>query len=390
MPLFTRKLLVAVSSVFLITAVFFSPAFALVARKGDTILVPASEVVKEDLYIAGDTAIIEGTVEGDLWSACRSLTLHGSVKGSIFAVGGDITLAGNVENGVKVIGGNLSVAERIGRDLFVLGNKVSIDKSAAIGGDFFVGAGDVLIDGPVGGTMRGAARTAIMGGFVGEDAFLYIKYLTLSDGAHISGDLTYTSVEEALVRPGARIDGTTTHHVPEYRKRIRKIFPFIILAGVAGKIFQFLTTVLVGLVFILAAARPVLLLSEGIRKRPGASAGWGAIILFGVPIGVALALGTVVGIGLGMVAASAYFIALLLGYVAISLTIGRLILGQSAQIKNKGAIFGSFVLGLFIITLLRFVPVFGYFVWFAASLFGLGSIVTAMIIKGEESKKKIH
>ena len=388
MPVFARKLLVAVFSVFLMTVAFLSPAFALVARKGDMILVPASEVVKEDLYITGDTAIIEGTVEGDLWSACRSLTLHGSVKGSIFAVGGDITLAGNVENGVKVIGGTLTVAERIGRDLFVLGNKVSIDKSAGIGGDFFVGAGDVLIDGPVDGTLRGGARTAIIGGVVGGDAFLYIKYLTLSDGAHISGDLTYTSVEDALVRPGARIDGTTTHHVPEYRKRAREIFSFIILAGVAGKIFLFFTTVLVGLVFIFAAARPVLLLSEGIKRRPGACAGWGAIVLFGVPIGVALALGTVVGIGLGMIAASAYFIALNIGYVAISLTIGRVILGQPAQIKKKGVIFGSFVLGLFIITLLRFVPVFGYFVWIAASLFGLGSIVTAMIIKKEESKKK--
>ena len=382
-----RKIHVIVLFTLLIPATLSTSAFALEARKGDTIVVRESEVVKEDLYIAGDTATIEGTIEGDLWSACRYLEVHGSVDGSIFAVGGTIMLAGDVKNGVKAIGGNLGITGSIGHDLFLIGNEVSIDSTAVVGGDLFFAAKEALVEGPVGGGIKGAAKTVILGNSVGDDVLLYIRYLTLLEEAHIGGSLTYTSEEEALVRAGARIDGTTTRFVPEYRKRIREIIPFIVLAGVVGKIFLFLMTVIVGLALILAVPKTFLLLSEGIRRKPGASAGWGALILIGVPIAVAIAFGTIVGIGIALVAAAAYFIALYVGHIAISLCIGRLILGQAMEVRSKGALFGSLVLGLFIITLLRFVPVLGYFVWFAASLFGLGSIVAALLIRKESSKK---
>jgi hypothetical protein len=383
MPAAVRKVLVTVLFAFIYTS-----AFGLEARKGKTVLVSSTEVVKEDLYLSGDTVIVEGTVDGDIWSACRSLEVHGSVEGSIFAVGGDIMIAGDVKNGVKVIGGTLAITGSIGNDLFFLGKEVSVVSNAAVDGDLFFGAGEALIEGPIGGNVRGAAKTVIIGNRVQENVLLYVNYLTLLEGAHIGGNLTYTSDKEALVKPGASIDGATTRHVPEYRRRIREIFPFIVLATVVGKVFVFLMTALVGLVFTLTAPNAFFLLSEGIRKKPGASAGWGALILFGVPIGAAIAFGTVVGIGIGTVAASAYIIALYIGHIAISLCLGRTILGQSVEIERRGAIFGSFILGLFIITLLKLVPVLGYFVWLVASLFGVGSIVTALLMRKQGSMKK--
>jgi len=356
-------------------------AFALQARKGETILVPVSETVTGDLYISGGTAVIDGTVKGDLWSACGSLEVRGHVEGSIFAVGGTILLTGDVGGGIKAIGGTLTAAGRIETDLFFLGNKLGIQNAASVGSDLYFVAREALLEGPIEGFMKGGGKTVSIGDVVGKDTVLYIQYLTLTEGALIGGDLTYTSSEEAILSPSARVDGKVTYHHAQYRKRAREIVPFLMLAGVAAKVFRFITLLLVGLVFILAAPKTALLLSEGIRRKPGASAGWGAVLLFGVPLAISVASITLVGIGIGAFTASVYLIALCLGQATVGLCVGRLILGIPPDSGRKGVLFGGFALGLFIIALLRFIPVFGWFVWAACSLFGLGSFVTASILK---------
>jgi cytoskeletal protein CcmA (bactofilin family) len=359
-------------------------AFALEARTGETILVVGSETVTGDLYVSGATAVIEGTVKGDLWSACGSLEVRGHVEGSVFAVGGTILLSGDVGGGIKAIGGTLTAANRIETDLFFLGNKLDIRNTASVGGDLYFVARESFIEGPIEGFLKGGGKMISIGDKIGKDAVLYIQYLTLTEGARINGDLTYTSGEEAILSPFAAVDGKLTRHVPEYRRRAREIVPFLMLAGVSVKAFRFVTLLLVGLVLILAAPKIALLLSEGIRRKPGASAGWGAVLLFGIPLAIAVASATLVGIGIGALTAFAFFIALCLGQVSIGLCVGRLILGIPPDSERKGVLFGGFALGLFIIALLRFIPVFGWLVWAASSLFGLGSFVTAAILKKRE------
>ncbi len=381
----TRILIMMISLLVLFS--LSSTGFALDARTGDTILIPSHEVIEEDLYIAGDTAIIEGVVNGDIWAACRDITISGDVMGSVNSVSGNTTLLGNVKNGVKVTGGTLIVEGKIGHDLFFAGNELNIKKNGAIGGDFYFGAKEIIIDGPVMGSLKGGGRTVIINNRIVSDVHLWLQYLTLSNGALIGGYLTYTSDEEAFIQSGAEIRGALIRQIPKYRDRLKKIFPFMIIAGVVAKIGTFLMTVLVGLVFILLMPKWINSLSEAIKKKPGASAGWGAIILFGAPIGILIAFSTVVGIALGGVVLSAYHIALYIGHIAISLCIGTLILGRITKVEKKGVIFGSFVLGLFLITLPRFIPVFGRIVWVAAAIFGVGSIVASLIIRKAELGK---
>ncbi|UCB46249.1 MAG: hypothetical protein JSV25_02155 [Spirochaetota bacterium] len=382
----TRVIIIAISLLILFSLT--GTSYALDARTGEIILIPSDEVIDEDLYLAGDTAIIEGTVNGDIWAACRDITVSGDVMGSVFSTSGNTTLLGRVKNGVKVMGGTLKIENQIGHDLFFFGNKLDITNNGIIGGDFFFGAREIIIDGPVMGNLKGGGQTVIINNRIGGDAKLWLQYLTLSNSAVIGGDLTYTSDEEALIQPGADIRGAVMHQIPEYRDRLKDIFPFLIIAGVVAKILNFVMTLLVGLVFILLFPRWINSLSDAIKKKPGASVGWGAVILVGTPIGVLIAFGTIVGLALGGVVLAALYIALYIGHIAISLCIGTLILGQITRIEKKGVIFGSFALGLFLITLPRFIPVLGNIVWVVASLFGVGSIVAALMIKKAEPGKK--
>ena len=90
-----------------------------------------------------------------------------------------------------------------------------------------------------------------------EKVKVCVDTLTLSGGARVEGDLTYVSDNKADVQPGAEVLGNIEHILPEYKEKLKTIFPFIILGGVVGKIIGFFMALVVGLVALLIAARQV-------------------------------------------------------------------------------------------------------------------------------------
>ena len=81
-------------------------------RTGNTVNVPAGEVVDHDLYLFAGTATMDGTVNGDLVVIAGTITVHGPVSGEIIAAGGTIQLDGNVGGAVRVGGESISISLR--------------------------------------------------------------------------------------------------------------------------------------------------------------------------------------------------------------------------------------------------------------------------------------
>ena len=96
--------LVAVLLTFFISA----PVLAADLRSADTVTVAAGEVVDDDLYVAGNTVVIDGVVNGDLWAFGSIITINGEVKGSIVAAGQTVSINGNVGHAVRLAGETLN------------------------------------------------------------------------------------------------------------------------------------------------------------------------------------------------------------------------------------------------------------------------------------------
>ncbi len=379
------SLIVLISTFLLLLST--NAGFALVARKGDSITISSDEVINEDLYLAGDIIIMDGTVNGDLWVVGGTITIRGRVRDSVFAAGRKVTVLGNVGHGIKAGGQTVTIGGNVTGDLVLAGSDISIDRDANIEGDFLFGGREILIDGPIEGYILGGGSMVIINSSVQENVRLGVKNLTLTKAARIGGNLTYYSENEATIQPGAQIVGSTTHHFPEYRNEIKKIFPFVLLAGIVGKIVGFFMSLIVGLAFILFAPKWMESMADSIQKKTGVSAGWGAVILFAVPVGIVIAMTTVVGIQLATITLFLYLVAISISQIAVSLFIGRLIIGQGKSIETKALMFGAFALGLFIIRLIRFIPVAGLIVWLVAILFGLGAMVVAEGARRAEARK---
>jgi len=336
-------------------------------RSGDIITVASGEVIDSDLYVAGGTIIIDGTINGDLIAAGKIIRVNGPVNGSIIAIGGTVNINGEVTHAVRVLGETMNISGTIGRDLLVAGGEVSLASTAEIGSDLLLGAGTALIDGLIKGDINSG-----------------VESLTIASTSSIQGKLTYISENEANIQSGAQIMGPITHKLPDVKERIavgthqlpglkERLTP----AGLWGKVIGFLMSLVLGIIIILLAPRRVKAVTESIRTRPWASLGWGAIILIFTPIAALIVCITIIGLPLGLITLVLYSIAICLTQLFAGLLIGQLVIGSSKRVETKAALVGAMALGLAILSLLKLIPYLDNVIGLATVLFGLGAILVS-------------
>jgi len=369
--------------VVLVTMLAAVPVSAAEVRGLDEVNVESWEVIDDDLYVAGTTIDIDGTVNGDLWAAGGTLNINGTVTGDVTAAVSTLNIDGVVGGAVRVVGSAINIDGAIGGDLLVGGGTLSIDSNVTIGGDLLFAVGEAYIDGSVNGYVRGTADVVTISNGVGDDVRLGVDELTLTSGAIIQGDLTYTSENEASIQVGAQLLGETNHRQPGVKWPLWES-P---IPSVIGNLLAFLMILLIGIVVILLASKRMALMADTIGRRPGLSLGWGAIVLFGTPIAALIVCITIVGIPLALIGLVLYGIALYLAQIPVALWLGRLIIGafnrldsrakKKSRLDSKAMLTGALALGLVIICLLRMIPYAGWVIGLAVVLFGLGGALVS-------------
>ncbi|MEM7800631.1 MAG: hypothetical protein AAF633_15665, partial [Chloroflexota bacterium] len=83
-------------------------------------LLEAGEIIEDDLYIAGETIIIDGTVVGDVFAAGTLIEINGTITGDLFAAGTGIIIKGTVEDDARIAAAGVEIDGAIGDDLFVV------------------------------------------------------------------------------------------------------------------------------------------------------------------------------------------------------------------------------------------------------------------------------
>jgi len=358
----------------LVTLLAATPVLAFEARGGDTVAVASAEVVDDDLYVGANTVNVDGAVKGDLWAVGNTVMLNGPVGGGVVALGQRVTVSGDADRAVRVAGQTVSVSGTVAGDLVVAGSEVYVTGTAVIRGDLYVAAGSVRIDGVVEGDVMGGAGDVVLANEVEGNVELKVESLTLLSTANVHGDLTYTSEEELDMASEAIVGGEIEHNVPEVEED-REPFPFILFGGVLAKVIGFLVAFIAGLVLILWTPKRLTSIADSIASRPGKSAGWGALVLFAVPIGAIIVCFTIVGIAVGVIALALWGVAIYLAQVPVGLLIGRLVLGRFRAVQSRGLMLAALALGLLILKLLSLIPYVGFFITLAAMVFGLGAAV---------------
>jgi hypothetical protein len=112
--------------------------------------------------------------------------------------------------------------------------------------------------------------------------------------------------------------------------------------------------------------------AEAARTAVGPSIGWGAAMLFGLPIAVIIVAITVVGIPLALSLALGLWFLSTVAYTLGVFCIGRLIVKAPAS-RTK-----AFFAGFGIMRVAALIPVIGGTLWTLTALFGAGAATVAM------------
>jgi hypothetical protein len=231
----------------------------------------------------------------------------------------------------------------------------------------------VIIDGPVTilGRVRGhvvavSGRVRIVGGQVSGDVTSVSDPIVLGPGARVGGDLNYGD-EKPIVSPAASVGG-------EIKKfDVGDAFPF---AGFGLTLLLWLavsvSSLILGLVLLAFAPRAADAALVVARDATGASIGWGALLVFGLPILGVIALVTLVGIPLGVGLLLALTPIYSVGYVTGAWLLGRLILKRPTTSR-----YVAFLVGWGILRVVALIPILGGLGWLVATVFGLGTLIVA-------------
>lgn len=289
----------------LLGATAASSARAAQTRAGDDVVIGATEVVDENLYVTGRTITIDGTVNGDVVAAASRLTINGTVKGDVLAGAQTIVVNGTIGDDLRgmcevlLLGPTARVSgdvaftaaslesqsgSLIGRDVLFGGYQAQL--SGSIGGDLTAGANRLELRGPVGGDVLvsvndepGPGR-----GFVYSPSGPVVTPnvpagLTVAGSAQIGGKLSYSSYGEATIAPSAEIEGGVAH-TPVSPRPAAPVQPGL-------EALRYLAALLLfGALLLWLAPAWSSRLSEIVGARPLPSLAWGVVMLalFGVAV----------------------------------------------------------------------------------------------------------
>lgn len=328
------------------------------------VIVPAGDIVEEDLYALGDLVSIEGTVRGDLFAITGNLRISGLVEGDVIAlVGGPAEITGRVDGAVRVAAIRLGVDGTVGDDLAAV--VIEADLAGAVGRDVLFFGGEASISGSVGRDLRLQALRLGIEGRVGRDVLVRVDSLTFGSGARVLGDVLYRASGEAVVGDDVAIDGQFTRRTvlaPVWAKALTRAVSVLSLFGliVAGLGASW--------VFKSTSSRAV----EMVEDHPVQSAVVGTALLVGIPVLTVPLFLTLVGIPVALFLLLAWLLALVLGPIPAVTRFGTLLLrgsGGTAAALVVGAVVWRGTMWL--------LPLIAALIYLVALVVGLGAYAVA-------------
>ena len=366
----------------------------------------------DDIYLAGETITIDGTIRGDAVVAGRRIAINGTVEGDVIAAGQTIAFNGKVGDDLRLAAEVLQIGEnaRVSDDAIAAGFSLETQGNSSIGGNLHFFGAQALLTGRIAQNLKGAMGALELGGTVERDVEVIVGQdkinppafgrepsltipdispgLTLTDSATIGGKLSYQSPREATMAEGAQVAG------PIEYVRIEVITQPTPTEMALAQLRRLIALILIAWLWFKFLPNWMPTLATMIQNRPWSSLGWGIVTVFVVGFSaiaifiglfilvflLALTLSNLIFpvLSLGLLAYFTLLIGLFIfiSYVspiAVSFLGGRWLV-QKITPHQSPKTFISSIVGLVILVILNAIPVLGGLLDLLIALLGLGAL----------------
>lgn len=330
----------------------------------DLFIVREEEPITEDVYVAAQSAVVEGLVDGDLSIVSGDLTISGTVTGTVSAISsGVVRIAegGSVGGSLRATAREVVVDGSVGDDVLAVAVSTSVGSTGSAGRDLIVFGGGTTIAGSVGRDVRGRVVTIDVSGEVGRDVDVTVSRIAVQDGARIGGDILYRSAGEADIADGAQVDGEIVQ-LPSSPN-----FLYGVILSIAN-VVSLLAFVLIGIVFLWLFRNTSTRSVYAVTRKPVRSllVGLAAVVL--VPIAIVFLAVTLVGIPLALALLVLLIVALVAGPVPFVTGVA------DTATRGRLGLIGAFTLGAVVFRLgIWFIPWVGGFLFVLGLVWGVGA-----------------
>jgi hypothetical protein len=230
-----------------------------------------------------------------------------------------------------------------------------------------VGAGDVNLEGEVNRSVTLYAGNADVSGSIARELTMAGDNLTLTNTARIGGNLSarVRELKNVHIADGATITGTRDIQVRARENRF------------AHPKFYFFQAVWLAAALLVGWLGLVLFPGFFQASTHAVGSGWrslvlGIAVLAGVPVAIILTAITVVGLPASLMLLMAYLAAIYLAKIWVGAFLGQILLKPTGVTKGDWLL--GLLVGLLILTVVRFIPYLGGLVHFGVICLGLGAL----------------
>lgn len=342
--------------------------------------------VNKELFAAGDSIKVAGTLEGTAFQAGRNLISSSLVNGILFAAGQNVFLDGQSEY-LFSAGNIVSVKGQVAKDAFLAGATILAD-GATFGRDVY-GAGETLsLSGNFARNVMLAGNIVTLSGNYEGSVVVEAVTIEVLEGTNIKGELRYNENASIKIGDNTNIASKSTF-ISKAMQSGKDTTKTLFLAKLGGIAFSFGNALVLGLLIIWLFPALFRKLSETNNKNSFVSVakrfGVGFLVLIAAPVLFVLGLVTVVGISSAFVLLMLFVILMIASKTFVGYLLGREVLLKGFK-KSKAGSIVSLLLGLAILFLLSLIPVAGGIIGFIVLCLGLGLGFNLIFCK----KKKVE
>jgi hypothetical protein len=343
------------------------PSLALERRQGELVTVAANETVDDTLVVTGNTVHMDGVVNGDLLAFGRTVEVRGTVKGDLVSLAKRTVVSGTVEGRIYTFSESLDLDGQLGHSLYGFAQNLRVNDHGRVGEGILAAAGDVSLEGEVKRSVNiFSSGNADVSGSIGRDLAMTGVSLTLTNTARVGGNLKARVHQLAQVHIA---DGATIAGKRDIQIRVRE-------SQFARPRFYFHQAVWFAAAMLVGWLGLVLFPGFFRATTQAVGLGWlslgvGVGVLAGVPLAMIVAAITLIGIPISLMLFAVYLAAIYLAKIWVGAFLGRILLKPAEATKGEWLL--GLLLGLFLLTIVGFVPYLGGLVRLGVVCLGVGA-----------------
>jgi len=340
------------------------PSSAATFQKGDTVAVET----EDNAYAAGKVVQVSSEAKGDVYLLGETVQINALVRGDTMIAGKNVAINGSVGEDLHAAGMTILMSEIVRGDALLFGQNIVTAPSVRVIGTTFLAGENIVSEGRFEKNVKIFAESATLKGVYNDDVEVHAKNVTIGEAVKIKGNLTLSVPEDAvIVIPDGAVQGEVGRTTLPWKTEERKGFHKEI------GIFSLLSKILLGSLVILLVRPFALRYGSDVRKNYWKMFGVGLLTLILPPIAAFLLFLPIITIPVSLLILLMWAGALFIATILSGLVLSHLLLpfGKTASAIR---IIGVFVLMTVLLSLLKFLPVFGGLIGFIMMTLSLGAI----------------